>query len=169
MKKIALVIAALPLCLQGFAQTAPAEFKTDMSAVFAKYLDVEDALQAGDPAVVKTKAAVLLSAAQAVKTTGLGYNQTMEFNKDMLLITANANLMIQNSRLDSQLKQLDEITAGLYPLMKEYKIADQPTYYDYCPMANKGGGAHWLASNADVKNPYMHGEKMGCEKQQDQF
>jgi hypothetical protein len=55
------------------------------------------------------------------------------------------------------------LSKNIYPLIKISKT-ETPTYYQFCPMANDGKGAHWLSKENAVKNPYYGSMMLTCGK-----
>ncbi len=154
---------------QRSTATIPHSFKIALNKMFEEYLDLKDALQKKDVTKANNVAKELLTAADAVKTDSLSKDQLKEFNKHIGKVIMNSQHISEATNLPHQLEHFDYISDEMYALMKYFKTSGKTLYYDYCPMANSGDGAHWVSDKQDFKNPYMGGTIMGCEKQQDKF
>jgi hypothetical protein len=172
--KVITIIMLIALYTQvSHAQTAtakvPQSFKTTLNKMFNKYLDLKDALQKKDVTKANNEAKELLADANAVKSDSLSKEQLKEFNEHIGKVIMNSQHISEATNLPHQLEHFDDISDEMYALMKYFKTGGKTLYYDYCPMANGGDGAHWVSDKQDLKNPYMGGTIMGCEKQQDKF
>lgn len=61
--------------------------------------------------------------------------------------------------IDEKRASLNELSTSLVNYFKTTKLASGTIYKQHCPMANDGNGGYWLASEAEIKNPY-YGESM---------
>jgi len=151
------------------AANLPRSFKMGLNRAFGEYIELKDALLQKDIKKANHEAKELLDAANAIKTDSLTKDQQSEFNKYIGKVTLNAQHISEATNLPHQLEHFDYTSDAIYALMKYFKPTDKTLYYNFCPMANKGDGAHWVSDKKDLNNPYMAGSIMGCEKQQDKF
>lgn len=124
------------------------EFKDEeIKTLYSHYMLLKAGLIASNP-IGTQRAANNLKAAftKAGKTKG-----TELASK----IAASGDLSLQRSHFDQLSAEMESAikTAGL----KSGKI-----YKQFCPMANNGNGAYWLASESEIKNPYYGDEMLSC-------
>lgn len=61
-----------------------------------------------------------------------------------------------------QRKEFTDLSTDLIALFKNASLKTGIIYVQHCPMANKGNGGDWLASEKKIQNPYYGDEMMEC-------
>ena len=72
-----------------------------------------------------------------------------------LMISATDNLKVQRKAFSELSTEMEAILRG--------KINSGKLYKDFCPMA-LNGGAYWLSSIEDIRNPYYGAQMLSCGK-----
>ena len=54
------------------------------------------------------------------------------------------------------------LSTELIAMFKKVEISSGSMFVQYCPMANDGNGAYWLASETEIRNPYYGDEMLNC-------
>ena len=145
---ILVVIVATFFTQATYAQDGP---KTQPADLFHTYLDIKNALVAGDAP------ATSLSAAQYVKTLmGIDPKLIPEGTRNALL--KHAGLMSISKDLKHQREDFQPLSANMYLVAKSMKLSSDPIYYTYCPMKK----AYWLSNEAAIKNPYYGNAMLTC-------
>ena len=144
------------------------ETKTDveqlqLKEVFNSYFAVKDALVKTDGTLAATKAALLLNSINAVKMENLTKEEHAEWMKVMKDLVFDAEHISETKDAGHQRDHFTSLSKNMYSLIKVSK-QETPTYYQFCPMANKGKGANWLSKENIVKNPYYGSKMLGCGK-----
>ncbi len=55
-----------------------------------------------------------------------------------------------------------DFSDALYNAIKMFGTTGETIYYQFCPMARKGGGAYWLSATKEIKNPYYGDAMLTC-------
>ena len=66
--------------------------------------------------------------------------------------------------LEAQRKAFSELSTHMADLVKKADISAGAVYVEFCPMANGGEGAHWLANEKQINNPYFGDKMLRCGK-----
>ena len=134
-----------------------------LKEVFDSYFAVKDALVKTDGNLAATKAASLLNSINSVKMESLTEGEHVEWMKVMKDLVFDAEHISETKDAGHQRDHFTSLSKNMYSVMKVSK-QDTPTYYQFCPMANKGKGANWLSKENIVKNPYYGTKMLGCGK-----
>jgi copper chaperone CopZ len=140
-----------------------AQKSNELQTVFNTYFELKDALVATDAANASTKSKALLSAIDAVQMAKLEMDVHTVWMKVLTDLKADAKNIVDVKNIAKQRSHFITLSKNMYPLMKISKT-ETPTYYQFCPMANDGKGAHWLSKDNAVKNPYYGSMMMTCGK-----
>ncbi|RZL50222.1 MAG: DUF3347 domain-containing protein [Pedobacter sp.] len=134
------------------AVTAPASnisFKEDtVQALYNSYIKLKDALVASKFDDAKSEAKTLqgkLKSYSGCENTSLIANK-IENAKDIV----------------DQRKQFTSLSSDVIALFKHADLKTGTVFVQHCPMANKGEGGDWLASEKKIQNPYYGSEMMEC-------
>jgi hypothetical protein len=134
-----------------------------LKEVFDSYFAVKDALVKTDGSLAATKAVLLLNSINAVKMESLTEGEHVEWMKVMKDLVFDAEHISETKDAGHQRDHFTSLSKNMYSLIKVSK-QEAPTYYQFCPMANKGKGANWLSKENIVKNPYYGSKMLGCGK-----
>ena len=134
-----------------------------LKEVFDSYFAVKDALVKTDGNLAATKAASLLNSINSVKMESLTKEEHVEWMKVMKDLVFDAEHISETKDAGHQRDHFTSLSKNMYSVMKVSK-QETPTYYQFCPMANKGKGANWLSKENIVKNPYYGSKMLGCGK-----
>ena len=134
-----------------------------LKEVFDSYFAVKDALVKTDGNLAATKAVSLLNSINSVKMESLTKEEHVEWMKVMKDLVFDAEHISETKDAGHQRDHFTSLSKNMYSVMKVSK-QDTPTYYQFCPMANKGKGANWLSKENIVKNPYYGTKMLGCGK-----
>lgn len=61
-----------------------------------------------------------------------------------------------------QRKQFTALSTDVIALFKHAELTAGTIFIQHCPMANKGDGGDWMASEKKIQNPYYGSEMMEC-------
>jgi hypothetical protein len=147
-------------------QEVVAEKKQDVDSwtvLFDHYFALKDALVKTDGNTASSKANMFLTAIGEVKMEKLSstqHNVWMKIQKDLAF---DAEHIAETKEASHQRDHFITLSKNMYDLIKVSK-QETLTYYQFCPMANKGKGAHWLSKDNTIKNPYFGSKMLGCGK-----
>ena len=162
------VVKAVNLAIEEKVVAPILETKTEvvllqLKEVFDSYFAVKDALVKTDGNLAATKAVLLLNSINAVKMENLTKEEHAEWMKVMKDLVFDAEHISETKDAGHQRDHFTSLSKNMYSLIKVSK-QETPTYYQFCPMANKGKGANWLSKENIVKNPYYGSKMLGCGK-----
>lgn len=119
-----------------------------VQAIYNGYLSLKNAL-------VSTKFEEAKKAAAALKTNLDGY-------KGCENTALTAEKIASAKDIAAQRKDFTALSSDLIALFKHADLEKGTIYVQHCPMANKGDGGDWLASEKKIQNPYYGDEMMTC-------
>ncbi|WP_316766315.1 DUF3347 domain-containing protein [Pedobacter frigiditerrae] len=61
-----------------------------------------------------------------------------------------------------QRKEFTSLSSDVIAMFKHAELTKGAIFVQHCPMANKGEGGDWLASEKKIQNPYYGSEMMEC-------
>ncbi len=143
--------------------TVPAEFQSELAAIWERYLAIQKALAADDFSTAQQFLASLETRVTTAKEANISERASQVWQKEK------ANLL----KLIQQLKQVKDIKAmrgEFKPLSEEIGVLAKsfgfgeagPIYELHCPMAFQNKGAIWYQDNDQVRNPYFGKGMLGC-------
>jgi len=135
----------------------------ELKAVFENYFQVKDALVKSNGKTAAAESAELLLAIKAVKMESLTEAEHGVWMKVLPELKEDAEHISETHDAGHQRDHFITLSKNVYELQKVSKN-ETPVYYLYCPMANKGKGAHWLSKEKVVKNPYYGAQMLTCGK-----
>lgn len=136
---------------------------TELSAVFERYFALKDALVSSDGHLATAKAKELLHALKEIQMNKLTPEEHGVWMKVMQDLIKDAERIEATKELGLQRDRFMKLSEKLYQLLKVSK-QEAPVYYQHCPMADNGKGAHWLSKENAVKNPYYGSKMLTCGK-----
>ena len=127
----------------------PLEFNNENVAnVYEHYEHIKNDLVGSNPGDAQKGAEMLNEALNKVE----GANAALSVSQE---IAATDNLKVQR-------KAFSELSTEMEALLRG-KITSGKLYKDFCPMA-LNGGAYWLSSIEDIRNPYYGAQMLSCGK-----
>ncbi|MDF3078747.1 MAG: hypothetical protein K0S09_2636 [Sphingobacteriaceae bacterium] len=119
-----------------------------IQSAYENYITLKDALVKSNSAAAKEASVKLSSALSQI---------------DGCLTSARLADSISSSKnISEQREHFVALNQDLLPLIKKMPVESGNVFVQYCPMANEGKGAYWLASEKDIKNPYYGDEMLEC-------
>jgi uncharacterized protein DUF3347 len=149
MKKHILYITLI--CVSLITNASAQTGAKDINKVITHYLEVKDALAAGDGNVALSRAKDLLTVVKSVNTssfnaaqrkTWLAYEPKLEFD---------SRHISEVNRVEHQREHFATLSANLYAVVKALPLNDTPLYESYCTMTKKT----FLSKSQTGKDPYM--------------
>lgn len=134
-----------------------------LKAVFDNYFTLKDALVKSEGTMASSKAKELFHALNAVQMNQLSNEEHIIWMKVMKDMKSDTESIKETKDIHHQRSRFITLSDAMYQLLKVSKH-DTPTYYQHCPMANDGKGAHWLSKENAIKNPYYGSQMLTCGK-----
>ncbi|MGZ3874092.1 MAG: DUF3347 domain-containing protein [Mucilaginibacter sp.] len=160
MKTIKIVAITLVLALCAVLANARPASNNTIDKIIGAYLDVKNALVAGDGNVVKTKATNLLTVLSAPSDAGLSAAQQKTLTAYHEKLLFDSRHMSETTDIDHQREHFASLSKNMYELLKGVKMNTATIYEQYCPMKK----AYWLSESAQIKNPYFGSKMLTCGK-----
>jgi hypothetical protein len=132
-----------------------------LNVVFTNYFLLKDELVSTNGPSAAAKAKLLVAALTNVKMKELSNEVHTVWMKVMKNVTADSKAIAGTSDIKTQRIYFTSLSKKMYDLMKVAKF-ESPVYYQFCPMANDGKGAHWLSKENAIKNPYYGSKMLKC-------
>ena len=140
-----------------------AEFKTQLSGLFAPYFAMQGALandDASQATVAAKQALAALSAVDMTLVTGENHMAWMKAGKDLKASWSQAE---KTQDIKAAREHFHQLSQALTSLTKRFGVPSQaPVYQFHCPMAFDNQGASWLQDVNDIKNPYFGDMMLKC-------
>ncbi|MBY0244041.1 MAG: DUF3347 domain-containing protein [Sphingobacteriaceae bacterium] len=143
------------------AQATKLTEESKIKEVYNQYFNLKNSLVKTDAASSTKDAEALLKALNSVEKQNLTAEELLVWNKIATDLKEHATHIAESKDIVHQRDHFISLSKNIYSLLKVSK-SDLPTYYQYCPMANDGNGAHWLSKEKAVKNPYYGSRMMTC-------
>ncbi|MGB5508143.1 efflux RND transporter periplasmic adaptor subunit [Robiginitalea sp.] len=133
-------------------------FTREMVDIIPAYLEMKDALVAGDAPAAQAEARELAGHLSALPTNALGTPEKsiLENSKNQLKAIADSDA------LEVQRNHFVRLNDALIPLMERVGSGVQTLYVQTCPMANNNKGAIWLSAQKEIRNPYYGDAMLAC-------
>ncbi len=139
-----------PVAIPPAAASAPRTVLKDsiQNTLFVYYLDLKESLVRSDTAAA-ARAGNLL-AGELVKKDGCEEASVL------------AKKISQSAGIEAQRTAFDALNTEMIPMFRQSEVAKGSVFVQFCPMAAKGKGAYWLASERSIRNPYYGDEMLTC-------
>ena len=128
--------------------TAPAFKDAKLQNIYTSYISLKDALVSAKQDEAKI----------AAKTLG----------GELKNFTGCENTAITAHKIETakdiveQRKEFTSLSSDVIAMFKHAELTKGAIFVQHCPMANKGEGGDWLASEKKIQNPYYGSEMMEC-------
>jgi Cu(I)/Ag(I) efflux system membrane fusion protein len=137
-------------------------FKAQLTHVYEAYLEMKDAFVASDARQVSLAAKKVSGALQSVDMDLLKGNAHSLWMDQLTAMNRTIAAIGQQKEIEQQRDELMQFSEALYHSIKAFGLESATAYYQYCPMANKEGGAYWLSASKEISNPYLGEEMLEC-------
>lgn len=132
-----------------------------LKSVFENYFLLKDALIQTSGSGSAEAAKNLSASLNAIKMDELSMDVHMVWMKVMKDLMFDAEHISETKAIEHQREHFSSLSKNMYALMKVSK-SDTETFYQFCPMYNKGKGANWLSKDSEIKNPYYGSQMLSC-------
>ena len=135
-------------------------------SVFENYFLLKDALIQTSGSGSAEAAKNLSASLNAIKMDELPMDVHTVWMKVMKDLMFDAEHISETQAVAHQREHFASLSKNMYALMKVSK-SETETYYQFCPMYNKGKGANWLSKDSEIKNPYYGSQMLSCGRTQE--
>ena len=148
---------------KGAAIAAALPTGNPLSSVYDLYFNLKNALAKDDGKGAQSAAKSLFDGIANVPMDKLTADQHSIWMKFQTKLSADAGRIKGVDENAQQRKYFVSLSANMHEVMKVIK-ADQPVYYQNCPMYDGGKGANWLSLDSKISNPYYGKAMQTCGK-----
>lgn len=136
-------------------------FDSGIRVMMTAYFNMQDAFVNADTAAAKKACAVLVTAADSIRTDELKtdssglINTVTQFLGD---VRSNAVSLLQQTQIKEMRQDFHQVNQQLYALLKTINYKGTTVYWQNCPMAfGEGKEAYWLDTRkgGEKMNPYL--------------
>ncbi len=139
------------ICVSLTSNASAQNGANDINKVITHYLEVKDALAAGDGNTALSRAKDLLTAVRGVNTSSLNAAQRKIWLAAEPKIEFDSRHISEVNRVEHQREHFASLSANLFTVIKALQLNDSPLYESYCTMAKKT----FLSKSTTGKDPYM--------------
>jgi hypothetical protein len=125
--------------------------KTGLQGLLEAYLEIKDALVAGNAANASEKSKQFQNLASSLNEKATGVS-------NLAVLAKAAEVMGATQELKQQRELFASFSMEMYNLTKAVKPGTAPIYLQYCPMKK----ASWLSKEPAIKNPYYGDAMLTC-------
>jgi Cu(I)/Ag(I) efflux system membrane fusion protein len=127
--------------------------------VLLKYLDIKDALVAGDTGKCRTATTNFIDAMEQLKERFPKTNNAYTYLDSMQTF---AKKIDKSALIDHKRSMFSLLSNSMNQFLKTIELKNAHIYHQFCPMALHDTGAFWLSQEADIKNPYFGKDMLEC-------
>lgn len=127
--------------------------KSDASIakLYQNYLNIKTALATDNSDEASKAANNFIKSASMVD-----FKVLSEGNLDVL--RKEASVIAESRSIEAQRESFGQLSNNMIALTKQFKMADQSVFIQYCPMAE----ASWLSAEKEIRNPYYGKSMLTC-------
>lgn len=140
------------------------DFQNQLKEVFTAYIELKDALVASDAGKVAESTEKMADQLRKVNDSSLEDDADKAWMKSSGMMQKGLSKILSKKDLDIQRMTFSDISDTLYQAVHSFGVKNLDAYYQFCPMANNGDGAHWMSMDEAIKNPYYGSKMMKCGK-----
>lgn len=129
--------------------------------LFQSYFQIKDALVKSEAENASLHGGQLVAALDKIEMNKLGHEEHLAWMKVEKELKQDAKDLAGTKKITRQREIFIRLSENIYSLIKSSKPLEA-VYYQHCPMANGGKGAHWLSKENPVKNPYYGASMLSC-------
>ncbi len=133
--------------------------------VITSYLDIKNALIAGDAATAQTKAKSMMTALSAVPEKEMNPAQRKAWAAYLNKLTFDSRHISEENVVDHKREHFATLSSNFMAALKAFNINKITLYKQYCPMKKY----YWLSETNAIKNPYYGNTMLTCGTTQETF
>jgi len=136
---------------------------TSMVDVKGQVVELKDPeVQAIYDSYIELKNALVLTQFEVAQRAAAKLKLNLEAHKGCESTALTAEKIAAAKNIVTQRENFTSLSADLIAMFKHADLEKGTIYVQHCPMANKGDGGDWLASEQHIQNPYYGSEMMEC-------
>lgn len=133
--------------------------------VINTYLDIKNALVAGDATTAQAKAKSMITFLSTVPQKEMDAAQSKAWAEYSNKLASDAQQISSQSNIDAKRERFATLSSNFMAVLKVFKVNKTTIYQQYCPMKKY----YWLSETSAIKNPYYGNTMLTCGTTQDTF
>jgi len=158
MNKLKISLSILMLSSSMYYAQAQQPANNAIDKITNAYLDVKNALFAGNGDLAEKDAKVLLAALSDNPDKGLSPEQRKQLNSYIDKLKFDSRHISEVNMVPHQREHFASLSKNLYGVLKALKMNTVTLYEQYCPMKK----TYWISETTAIKNPYYGSEMPEC-------
>jgi hypothetical protein len=126
--------------------------------VINTYLDIKNALVAGDATTAQTKAKSMVTFLSTIPQKEMDAAQRKTWAEYSSKLASDAQQISAQSNIDAKREHFATLSNNFIAVLKVFKVNKITLYQQYCPMKK----FYWLSEASAVKNPYYGNAMLTC-------
>jgi len=155
--KILLILALTFAGLNNAKADQPA-VSIAFNKVINTYLDIKNALVAGDAATAQAKAKSMITLLSTAPQKDMDAAQRKAWAGYSNKLASDAQQISSQSNIDAKRDHFATLSNNFMAVLKVFKVNKATLYQQYCPMKK----FYWLSETSAIKNPYYGNAMLSC-------
>jgi hypothetical protein len=162
--KVLLVLALTFAGLNNAKADQPA-VSFAFNKVINTYLDIKNALVAGDATSAQAKAKSMVTLLSTIPQKDLDAAQRKAWAEYSNKLIADSRQISSQNDIEVKREHFATLSNNFMAVLKAFKVNKATLYQQYCPMKKY----YWLSETSAIKNPYYGNAMLTCGTTQDTF
>ncbi len=158
MKKFTIVLFLLLFVGLNFAKADQPALNAALNKVIDTYLDIKNALVAGDATSAQTKAKTMAVILGTISDKDMNATQRKAWAEYSNKLASDAQQIGAQNNLEVKRDRFATLSNNFMAIVKVFKVNRTPLYQQYCPMKK----FYWLSESSAIKNPYYGNAMLTC-------
>lgn len=161
------VLLLLTLTFAGFnnAKADQPNLSIAFNKVINTYLDIKNALVAGDAATAQAKAKTMAATLNTITDKDMNAAQRKAWAEYSTKLAADVKHISSQNDIEAKRERFATLSNNFMAVSKVFKANKITLYQQYCPMKKY----YWLSEVSAVKNPYYGNAMLSCGTTQETF
>ena len=148
--KLLALFAFLTLLFKTANAADPMPLPVALKNVTKAYMDVKNALVAGNAAIAQTKAMDLLRTLSSVPDVNMNMDQHRIWLDNLSKLTSACRRINETPGIEGQRTYFADLSEGLFLVLKKFHMNSATLYYQFSTYDKY----YWISESAAIKNPY---------------
>lgn len=146
----------------NYTQEVSEKFVQQLDEGILAYIALKDALVNTDSQKAKIEAGEYLNAIERIDMKLLTGDAHIYWMEQLEALKSHGIKIKQSDDVEEQRNQFDFLSQAMINSIKAFGTDGKQYYVQYCPMAKGDQGANWIATEAQIRNPYFGDKMMKC-------
>ncbi|MDZ4839212.1 MAG: DUF3347 domain-containing protein [Bacteroidota bacterium] len=138
----------------------PRMHEGNTESMWDAYVDIKNALAWDSMSLAASEAKHLSKLTMTTQQNKL--KNVANWDKNQKLIIEHTDAIAVAKDIKEQRKHFEMLSQAFATTIKDNGLIHEAAYTQFCPMANDGKGANWIAEDSVIRNPYFGAEMRNC-------